>query len=76
MKKDKTPGLYDYWKHLRKEETPFRLLTNLIGVLLLVYLGIQAFEAAYIYEDWRCFVTSCRILKAGDIEIIQLGDNL
>jgi hypothetical protein len=45
-------------------------------VTLFIAVSLNVYNAAYVYEDWRCLTADCRILKHSEGELLRVGDNL
>ena len=75
MDKDhKDPSFMQVMKHYWKEVPPVRWLMTFCLTGILLVTTIQACNAAFVYKDWRCFWADCKILKAGDKELLQIED--
>ena len=65
-----------YLRLLWRHEPGARIIMILIGVAASLAVTHCAFNAAVVYEDWRCLTAECRLLKAGDKEMVLIGDSL
>ena len=71
----KAPGIIACFTHFWKKDTFFRIIVSVTLIVVMIVVAINAFNAAYVYEDWRCFTADCRILKTNDREMLMLGDD-
>lgn len=72
--KPKKLTLWVWLKFYWQEVPPIRwCFIALIAVFIFV-TALNVFNAAFVYEDWRCLTGECKILKDGDKEMLLLED--